>query len=350
MKKMWSSLGSVMIAVTVMACSGGDGGLEATGTGQSSAPILRGTDAPDSEFAAVGALGTPMGGRLAYFCSGTLIGSHTVLTAKHCVDDGRGREVHFMLGEDSTAPARTVRVLTMATALPEAGGEMELGSDVGILQLAEDITDIEPVALPSRVLGEEDVGSVFTAAGYGIRDNARRSGLRQMGTETLRATSGQPFHGLFATFEEFREYMIEVYGAGRLSEATLQRYYDLELLSEYEVWMGHQPGDAQSCNGDSGGPLLGDDGGQRVVFGVTSWGFTGPTEPCHLGGAYAVLGPGARELVDASLSDRCRGLGAEGLCQGSVSFSCVTDEEGQPSLARVDCSESEMTCVAGACQ
>ncbi len=346
--KMLSSLSSVMVAMMAMACSGG--GPEAATTGERSAPILRGADAPDSEFAAVGALGVPVSGRLRYFCSGTLIGPHTVLTAKHCVDFGRGREVHFMLGADSTAPTRTVGVLTMATALPQAGGEMDLGSDVGILQLAEDITDIEPIALPSRVLGEGDVGTALTAVGYGIRDNAGRSGSRQMGHETLRATSGQPFHVLFATFDEFTEYMIQAYGVGELSEEEIQSHYDFELLSEYEVWMGHQEGDAQSCNGDSGGPLLGDDGGQRVVFGVASWVFRGRNEPCHMGTAYAVLGPGARELVDASLSDPCWGLGAEGRCEGSVSLSCVVDEEGNPSLARVDCSEPRMVCVAGACR
>jgi secreted trypsin-like serine protease len=73
---------------------------------------------------------------------------------------------------------------------------------------------------------------------------------------------------------------------------------DTPLLAGGEVWVGGA-GDAQTCVGDSGGPLLVEREGERAVVGVASWVYRSQFGACHKGGAaYAVFHDDVLPLLD----------------------------------------------------
>src|SRR6185503_6851825 len=91
--------------------------------------------------------------------TGTLIGPHTVLTAGHCVHPSGApfdiidiAAVYFAIGEDSANPDRTVRAVWGGTTNVD-------GHDVGVYQLEEEVTDIEPIAYAAAPLTEADLGT-----------------------------------------------------------------------------------------------------------------------------------------------------------------------------------------------
>jgi secreted trypsin-like serine protease len=69
------------------------------------------------------------------------------------------------------------------------------------------------------------------------------------------------------------------------------------LLRGYEVWAGAP--DAQTCSGDSGGPLLRTiaDSDLTELVGVTSWGWASPAGDCAFGTVFALITDEARLVV-----------------------------------------------------
>ncbi|MEQ9497634.1 MAG: trypsin-like serine protease [Deltaproteobacteria bacterium] len=172
----------------------------------------------DRTHHAVGLVGVTTDTGWAFFCSGTLVGPTTVLTAAHCLFDGDRRltartlvfatdDAVFDVARSSVAPGYD----------PEAYADWE---DAAFLRL-----DFAPEVAPIPVRSAEpEVGDRATVVGFGV-------------------TSGWSGEG----FGERRR--VDV----RLSEVTAR-----ELTYDGE--------DGGACYGDSGGPVLVDG---RVV-GVTS--------------------------------------------------------------------------------
>ena len=105
--------------------------------------IIGGFDAPGGSLNAVGTLGMKnRTGQYNFFCSATLIGPQTVLTAKHCAVVLKGAlrgmklvnlvPVYFAVGPDSVHPTELVEAIAADTSPLSQGGLVEMGNDVAV--------------------------------------------------------------------------------------------------------------------------------------------------------------------------------------------------------------------------
>ena len=141
------------------------------------------------------------------------------------------------------------------------------GRDVGVAHLdraSEGIPLIEIAPFDPALLGVSMV-----TLGYGISSAAGAiDGLRRVGRETVSQVDGRALEGLFGDFETFVELTVTLEATDTdfipIVEAdpsladldALQAEFDATLLLPgYEVVTGKAPGDTQSCELDSGGPL-----------------------------------------------------------------------------------------------
>jgi hypothetical protein len=185
-----------------------------------------------------------------FVCGGTLVAARYVVTAAHCLRDPTPLSIEVVLGtttlDDPVAPRHAATV---------AG--LDAGLDIGVLRLATPTT-VAPARLP-RVedAGLAAVGAVGRALGWGA-------------TSPSQPTSST----LLQVDLPFR------------TDADCQAAFD-----DYDPGVTLCAGDPgqrrDTCNGDSGGPLLAPDGvGGAVLAGATSYG----AENCGTAfGAYVEL-------------------------------------------------------------
>jgi Trypsin len=178
-------------------------------------PIIAGVPANGAKLNAIGSIGY-----LYYdaesqqsfyepYCSGSLIGKQTVLTAKHCIqffasDYASGLKTVFAIGPDAHAPSKLVEVVEVQGAPGDAGGFVGYGHDVGVMYLGEKLTELTPLKLAT--LKPNDLKKPFIEIGYGVRDNTYAYGTRRTGNATLRATTGRIFEIIFGSFERFKSW------------------------------------------------------------------------------------------------------------------------------------------------
>ncbi len=343
--------------------------------------IIGGVDAKSRALDAIGSLGVDVevvneeSGAVEVkhfpFCSGTLIGKSTVLTAKHCVDAARmvaaqGR-VYFGVGFDAKNPDRTIDIVELGRAPGHEGGFVNLGRDVGVVHLDEPITDIEPAAMAD--LSDADIDTRFAAIGYGVQDNAGTAGTRKAGSVNLNARDGQVFELMFGSYEAFKQWRLTgdrsellaqfstpIEAEGDEGEAAcaeddadcwLQKFYDeTVLLAGYEAYVGADDGDAQVCYGDSGSPLARIEGGKLRVYGVVSGGIPTNQLICDYGAIYATLGPDVLAFAKKAIawSDPCGDTETSGVCEGFIAKRCTALHEGPRRVTKTDCSLLGQTC------
>lgn len=320
--------------------------------GSTTEEIIGGFPIASAELNAIGAIGANAGeGKFVPFCTGTLIAPTMVLTAKHCVINVTdATSIAFLIGPDALAPVRAVPVRGTAVESSVSGGVQGLGSDVAIVHLAEAVTDVAP--LPVAALTDDQIGSRMVGVGYGVQNAGLDAGTRRGGSMTLKATGGPVFAAVFGSFERFLEA-----GAPRLFPkldpadpahlALLRQIYDeIRLLDGIEAWFGSGPGDAQACDGDSGGPVAKRVGTQTTVFGVTSWGFR-QGDTCAIdGAAYASMNPASLDFIDYEA--HCPLIPRAGTCDGpTVAVRCASSDEGGRRELRTDCAELGQICGTG---
>ncbi|MCZ6568935.1 MAG: trypsin-like serine protease [Deltaproteobacteria bacterium] len=175
------------------------------------------------------------------FCSGTLIGCQTVLTAAHCVDGATASNSFVFLQNVGTVSVSSI------TIHPSYMGANFPIADVAVLKLGSLVTGVDPTEInqidPSSVIP----GASGTIAGYGITLGSQNDfGLKRFGRiKTANCNGSIPA------------------GAGNTEV----------ICWDYETPVGSPGDDSNTCNGDSGGPLFMDLGAGNVVAGTTSGGF-----------------------------------------------------------------------------
>jgi len=259
----------------------------------------------------------------ALFCTATLIGPETVVTAKHCARRlaeyaARGFDLAWLAGPSVAAPVEIIPIVAAVEAPANQGGFVGLGQDVAVVHL-EHPTSIPP-AVPT-LLTSAEIGQSMLSIGYGMFTvDGDQDGRRRVGHETVIATEGRTFEAMFGSFENFVEWALTGQTTsenillafspgdllGALILASYRRDFDsLLLLEGHEAVTGRAPGDSQSCSGDSGGPLarLTPDGTWQT-FGVVSGGLYSARSVCDYGTVFSTFGPESLAFVMAELEGR----------------------------------------------
>ena len=175
------------------------------------------------------------------YCSGTLIGCSTFVTAAHCVCDATGSACQ----SGAAAPDTGDWVVFLQHA-----GFFDVSSiaihpdydfpehDVAVIRLAEPVRGISPTPLASA---EPALGTEGTIVGFGQSAGGEIDyGLKQRGSVVTAACGNDLPEGL--------------------------------VCWDFLNPLGPPGSNSNTCNGDSGGPLFVDEGGVRTLAGITSGG------------------------------------------------------------------------------
>jgi hypothetical protein len=333
--------------------------------------IIGGFHASSPELDHTGALVAvdPTSGELIPFCSSTLIGPQTVVTAKHCAVlypqlEQSGYGLFWGVGPDGQNSTELVPVVAAEAAPGDIGGFVGLGRDAAVVHLdrvPEGLTPVTP-----RALDESFVGEALVSIGYGVHGaDGSFDDQRRIGRETVAATSGRVHEVLFGSFENFVEYWF----TGQVSDVdyiavlleedpTLEEYLDqlrgffdaYLLLDRHEAVTGLAASDTQTCYGDSGGPLARPTADGWETYGVVSGGYGSLRLACDFGTVYSTFGPVTLAFLDAqrSWTDPCGEVAADGVCEGAIVRRCESSFTGAfRRLASEDCAALGQVCVSG---
>ena len=229
------SLAALLLLVAPVACSASApapvASEEEVTAGRQRSPIVNGQ--ATSDYPQAGAL--LIQGQA--FCTGTLIGPRTVLTAGHCVKGQDASQMSFGIGASQYQLDTEIPVVA-AEAHPQFDMQ-QLVNDVAVVTLGQD-APLDPITLnPS--MDDSWVGTSVKLVGYGVDDGAAQSNA----------------------------------GIKREVDVTIDQVDPTTL--HYTTKQGKS-----ACNGDSGGPAFATVGGQLVVAGVTSYG----DQTCQQFGVY----------------------------------------------------------------
>jgi Trypsin len=308
-------------------------------------PIIRGALAESEELQHTGALVVidPDAGVPSLFCTATLIGPETVVTAKHCAltffqAEALGLGVAWLAGPSVSSPVEVIPIVAAELAPIHQGGFLGIGRDVAVghLEHSSAISPVEP-----QPLGEEQLGESMVSIGYGIfspigTEDARR----RIGSETVAAIRGRTLEGIFGSFENYVEWnftgsvtdsnFLQGLGPGNLLIALLlpslrSDFDSVLLLDGYEAVTGRARGDSQTCSGDSGGPLARrTEAGTWQTFGVVSGGLYSAQSVCDYGSVFATFGPETLAFLEQARTwtDPCGDVPAQGSCLGNIAARC----------------------------
>jgi hypothetical protein len=219
------------------------------------APAIAITGGSPDNYAhpSVGIMGVFIGIEPVGSCSCTLIAENVVLTAGHCIEYvqslGEGVTVMITFDENPFTSSNWISVIDLIPHPEYYWGPTSNPHDVGLLILAEDVTNIEPATLPYegflddlRIAGELCQGPYradFTVVGFGATLTWPPPVIDFLPHPRQNAQS------------EFR--------------ALLKAWL---YLSQNQA-----TNNGGTCFGDSGGPVFWSDGnGDEILVGITSWG------------------------------------------------------------------------------
>ena len=217
-------------------------------------------------------------------CAGNLIASTWILTAAHCFHDQNNKQIIFAADVTAYPGASDVGALSpgdSATVVsvfihPQFAEAADFDYDFALLELAYPLDT--PAASLARARPETD--ELATAIGWGI--------------QALNPVSLQPLSGSLA--QQLQQVTIPVTSDAECREAMGGGVTDNMLCA------GYKEGGKDSCNGDSGGPLMVYRDGRYSQIGLVSFGI-GCAQPNRYG-VYARLTsalPWITELVPQAI-------------------------------------------------
>ena len=175
------------------------------------------------------------------WCSGTLIGCQTFLTAGHCVQNASPGDFQVFVPTAGFFPVTGITI--------EPTFEFPSG-DVAVLRLGAAVNGVAPTAI--NTIASPPFGSSGTIVGFGRSD-------------------GSIFdYGLKRSGNVVTDSCIPVLGGA--SDTT-------SVCWIYDEPVGPAGTDSNTCNADSGGPLLIDLGAGAMIAGVTSGGLNDACQP-----------------------------------------------------------------------
>lgn len=266
-----------------------------------SSPIINGS-ATSGYREVVAVVTVTSGGSIRGICSGTVIGPRTVLTAKHCIDDGTTRtppaNLRVLVGTNVFSGVQATHQVTAVFAPPGpfTDDDLLMGNDIALVNVSTNIST--PIREIARSTARR--GMPITIVGFGRTSTDPRvnsSGVKYMGTTNV----GEIYLNVFQTM-----------------------------------------GMSRTCQGDSGGPAF--DAAGRVI-GITSFGIDERcredmsfyTETSH----HLTLIADALGTEPACTPQASECNGADDDCDGRVDSGCGT--------LGSDCFEAS-DCTSGQCR
>ena len=219
--------------------------------------MVGGTPVRDGDWPWIVLLGEQVRGRNHWTCGGTLLTARTVLTAAHCVEGRQPAALTARLGEFDTTRTDDGQHVDASVARiimhPRFRGPAR-HDDIALLQLSRPVTlgeRVWPACLPPE--GSDHTGQRALVAGWGLTE----------------------FNGETAAILQEAELTVADVNECERSYRTRLHFFDRRYPGGFRgTTLCAQGHEKDSCEGDSGGPLMvAAADGTRQVIGVVSTAF-----------------------------------------------------------------------------
>ena len=202
------------------------------------------------------------------FCGATVVSEEWLVTAAHCVDNGKQpSEVEVAVGKTSLFDIASSdrHQLSEIVVSPSWDDSEGIGPDIALLRLAAplvlDGVSVAAARLPAESLGATwpEIGHELTVSGWGCTAEV---GVDENTSDACE--SSWPYHLQSVAIRDI---------SGPNGAAPCGDINPLAIAFTYEICAGVEAGGTDSCSGDSGGPLVSVENGEATLAGVVAWGY-----------------------------------------------------------------------------
>jgi hypothetical protein len=218
-----------------------------TGVKQDPSKIIGGTDADIADFPWQVYIRAGN-----YMCGGTIIAPDWILTAAHCTKNEDGSaipasEIRIRAGATNPYIGQGAQYLVSQVIVHESYNRQTLQNDLALLKLQTPVN--VPNATPIRLLTPADASEGATDPGV------------------MTWVTGW---GLTKVNPEVSPVILQKVQMPIVSNQTASSVWS--SIPAYVIMAGYRDGNKETCNGDSGGPMVVPVSGEYKIAGIVSWG------------------------------------------------------------------------------